>query len=103
MLGNVIPPGLRKSQANGKPARFPLGLQLSTSKVPSPGRPGRGGKPMIRPRLSPELCREPCSPLGFGYAQAKGFLGQPDGCVPPSTRYQALGQGGEIRGPAARR
>lgn len=34
-------PSLRKPRANGKPARFPLGLQLSTSKVPAEPWPPR--------------------------------------------------------------
>lgn len=55
-LGNATPPGSRTPRAHGKPARFPLGLQLSTSKA----------TPQVRPRPSPGPCRAPGSPLARG-------------------------------------
>lgn len=81
-------PSWRKPRANGKPARFPLGLQLSTSKVPAEPWPPRvrGEKKKLGPRPSLELCSLP----EFGYVQVKALPGRPEGCVPPQTRYQAL-------------
>lgn len=42
-VGKVIPLSLRKPKANRKAAHFPLGLQLSTSEVTSPGSSGKRG------------------------------------------------------------
>lgn len=84
MLGKVIPLSFRKPLANGKPARFPLGLQLSTSKVTSPSSPGRG--PKVRPYPSLEMCKGLRSLFWVqGDFRRKGFSGRDTGVAPEHT------------------
>lgn len=60
---------LRKLQTNGKRARFPLGVQLSTVKVTSSGKPGAGRRDKGPPTHSMDkhitLCKH-WSPSRFG-------------------------------------
>lgn len=103
MLGNVMPPhpptpSLRKSRANGKPARFPLGLQLSTSKGTSLGSPGRG-KTSDASTSGARAGQGPCGPFGLGSWAHSGGTARPGG---PAGRagepLSALWLPGALRG-----